>query len=44
MSKKNTYIKAELDIVKISSLDVIATSEPMGTEDWDDEGWTKITV
>ena len=44
MSKKNTYIEAELDIVKISQLDVIATSEPFGKEDWDDNGWTTIVA
>ena len=40
MLKKTEYIAAECDVVKISQLDVIATSEPFGKEDWDDNGWT----
>ena len=43
MANKKNYSTAEIEIIKIKSSDIIATS-PVGSgkDDMDDDGWTTV--
>lgn len=45
MLEKRKYISAEIQISLFSKCDIITTSdnESLGTEEWDDGGWTTPT-
>ncbi len=43
MEKKKEYAPVEFEIIDFDRVDIITTSEQLGSSGWDESGWTVPT-